>query len=154
MALKGDFVLHAPEDGTFYMNVTAERGLLVIHDGSGSGAALDQAAAFVAVPTGQAPSTTYPAGMLMCDVVDYDLTKTHENFYKNEVQKGGKVQLMRHGWAVTNKVSGTPTAGQTAFYTNAGLFTPTDPTNGIKVGRFLSAKDADGYAKVEVNITG
>lgn len=154
MALKGDFCLYGPEDISFYMNDVAERGLLVVHASSGSGAAMDQADAYVAVPTGQAPSTLSPAGMLMCDVVDVDLAKTHQNFYKNEVQKGGKVPLMRHGWALTNEISGTPTAGDTAFFTNAGLFTPSDPGSGPKVGRFLSKKDSDGYAKVEVNITG
>lgn len=154
MALLGDFVEYAPCNGDFYINVTAERGTLVVHDGSGSGAALDQDAAYVAVPTGQAPSTLYPAGMLMNDVVDLDLTKTHENFYQNEIQKGGKAQLMRQGWAVTDKVSGSPTAGKKAYFTNAGLFTPTDPGNCDPVGRFLSSKDENGFAKVEVNITG
>lgn len=154
MALKGDFNYYSPTDVSFYMNVVAERGVIVVHSSSGSGAAMDQADAYVAVPTGQAPSTLYPAGMLLCDMVNNDLTKMHENWYKNEMQLGGKVELLRQGWVVTNKISGTPTAGNTAYFTSTGLVTPTDPGNGPKVGRFLSAKDSDGYAKVEINITG
>lgn len=142
------------DDISFFMNVTAERGLIVVHDSSGSGEALDQATAYVAVPTGQAPSTTAPAGLLLNDVVDVDLTKYPINWHKDEVQKGSKVWLLRHGKVNTNKISGTPTAGNPAYYTSAGLLTPTDPGSGPKVGRFLSKKDSDGYAKVEINITG
>lgn len=141
-------------DISYFMNVTAERGLLVVHDSSGSGAALDDSAAYVAVPTGQAPSTTSPAGLLLNDVVNIDQTRQHINYHKDEVQLGGKVCLLRRGWVVTDKISGTPTAGNKAYYTSAGLFTPTDPGSGPSVGRFLSKKDVDGFAKVDINITG
>ena len=142
------------DDISFFMNVTAERGLIVVHDSSGSGEALDQSTAYVAVPTGQAPSTTAPAGLLLNDVVDVDLTKYPINWHKDEMPKGSKVWLLRQGKVLTNKISGTPTAGNPAYYTSAGLLTPTDPGSGPKVGRFLSKKDSDGYAKVEINITG
>lgn len=141
-------------DISYFMNVVAERGLFVVHDSSGSGAAMDDANAYVAVPTGQAPSTTKPAGLLLNDMVNNDLTRTHMNFSRDEMQIRGKCTLLRRGWAVTDKISGTPTAGDPVYYTSAGLLTPTDPTNGIKVGRFLSKKDNDGFAKVEINITG
>lgn len=153
MALKPDRYVQA-DDISFYMNVVAERGLIVVHASSGSGAAMDQADAYVAVPTGQAPSGTSPAGLLMGDMVNYDLTRQHINWHKDEVQLGGKVQLLRKGWVVTNKISGTPTAGNVAYYTSAGLLTPTDAGSAPKVGRFLSSKDSDGYAKVDINITG
>lgn len=141
-------------DISYFMNVTAERGLLVVHDSSGSGAAMDDSAAYVAVPTGQAPSTTNPAGLLLNDVVNIDQTRQHINWHKDEVQLGGKVCLLRRGWVVTDKISGTPTGGNKAYYTSLGLFTPTDPGSGPSVGRFLSKKDVDGFAKVEINITG
>jgi hypothetical protein len=141
-------------DISFFMNVVADRGLIVVHDSSGSGAAMDDANAYVAVPTGQAPSSTAPAGLLLCDVVNVDQTRQHLNFHQDEVQKNGKVVLLRRGWVVTDKVSGTPTAGNKAYYTDAGLVTPTDPGSGPVVGRFLSKKDNDGFAKVEINITG
>ncbi len=141
-------------DISFFMNVVATRGLIVVHDGVGSGEALDDAASTVAVPTGQAPSTTKPAGLLLNDVVNIDQTRQHINWHQDEVQLGGKVCLLRRGWVVTDSISGTPSAGDTAYYTNAGLVTPTDPGSCPKVGRFLSKKDVDGFAKVEINITG
>ena len=153
MSLRGDRFEDAT-DITFFMNVVAERGLVVIHDTSGSGASLDQSDAVVAVPTGQAVSSTKPAGLLMNDVVNLDLTRQHLNEHKDEVQVNSKVRLLRRGWAVTDKISGTPNAGDSAYYTNTGLLTPTDPGSGPKVGRFLSKKDNDGFAKVEINITG
>jgi len=142
-------------DISFFMNVVATRGLIVVHDGNGgSGEAMDDSAAIVAVPTGQAVSTTKPAGLLLNDVVNIDQTRQHINWHQDEVQLGGKVCLLRRGWVVTDSLSGTPVAGDTAYYTNAGLLTPTDAGSAPKVGRFLSKKDADGFAKVEINITG
>jgi hypothetical protein len=153
MALRGDRY-EAQTDISFFMNVAAERGLIVVHSTTGSGAALDQSEALVAVPTGQAPSTTAPAGLLLNDVVSLDLTRQHLNFYKDEVQVNSKVRLGRQGFWVTDKISGAPVAGNKAYYTSAGLLTPTDPGSGPTVGRFLSKKDNDGFAKVEINITG
>lgn len=153
MALKPDRFEDAT-DMSFFMNVVAERGLIVVHDSAGSGAAMDQSDAYVAVPTGQAPSTTSPAGLLLNDVVNIDLTRQSLNWHKDEVQLGSKVLVLRRGWVVTDRISGTPTGKSTAFYTSAGLLTETDPGSGPKVGRFLSKKDSDSYAKVEINITG
>lgn len=153
MSLRGDRFEDAT-DITFFMNVVAERGLLAVHETSGSGAALDQSDAVVAIPTGQAPSSLKPAGLLMNDVVNLDLTRQHLNEHKDEVQVNSKVRLLRRGWAVTDKISGTPNAGDTAYFTSTGLLSPTDPGSGPKVGRFLSKKDNDGFAKVEINITG
>ncbi len=152
MALKADRSIVFPEDISYYMNQAAERGVMLIHSSSGSGAAMDQAEAYVALGTGQAVSGTKPAGLLMCDVVNYDLTRQHINWAKDEVQLGGKVPLLRHGWVVTDQISGTPTAGDPCYYTSVGLLTPTDPGSGTQVGRFLSKKDADGFAKVEILI--
>ncbi len=139
----------------YFMNVTGERGVIVVHDTAGSGQALDQSTAVVAIPTGQAPSTTNPAGLLLCDVVNYDLTRQPLNEHKFEVQIGGKVQVARRGVFVTNQISGTPAGkGNTAYYTSLGLLTETDPGHGPPVGRFLSKKDNDGYAKVDIVIHG
>ena len=77
-------------DLSFFMNETAERGLIVIHEGQGSGAAMDDSAATVAIP-GAADLAKHPAGLPLNDVVDLDLTRQHINFAKDEMQKGGKV---------------------------------------------------------------
>lgn len=153
MALKPDRFEDAT-DLSFFMNVTGERGQIVIHDTTGSGAGMDDATNNVKLVAGTAPSGTKPAGLLLCDVVNYDLTRQPLNAHKDEVQLGGKVLLLRRGYVVTNKVTGTITAGAPAYYDSNGVLTVTDPGSGFKVGRFLTKADADGYAKVEINITG
>jgi hypothetical protein len=154
MALKPDRI-EAYTDISYFMNTTGERGGVVIHNTtvSGVGAALDDANAVVLYPTGVV-SGTRPAGLLLNDVVDIDLTRQHINWYRDEVQKGGKVTLLRQGQVVTDMVAAgqTPGAGVDAYYDNAGKLT-TVSTNSVKVGRFLSSKDSDGYVKVDINIT-
>jgi hypothetical protein len=100
------------------------------------------------------PSGTKPAGLLLNDVVDLDLTRQHINWHRDEVQTGSKVTLLRQGQVTTNMVvSGvTPTIGQDAYYGVNGQLTNVS-TNSVKVGRFLSVLDADGYIKVDINIT-
>lgn len=150
MALKSDrheFLT----DMSYFANAVASRGYIMVHSSSGSGAAMDQSSAYVALPTGGV-SGANPVGLLLNDIVNYDLTRQHINWHKDEVQVGGKVLLLRRGWVVTNAVSGTPTAGDKAYFNVAGELTPVAVANSTQVGRFLSAKDADGYAKVDINI--
>lgn len=151
MALKGDRVLHLTDISYFMSAAVAERGVIVVHDTGGSGAAMDDGNALVKVPTGGV-SGTKPAGLLINDVVNLDLTRQHYNQHKDEVQLGGKVTLLRRGTVVTDQVSGTPTIGADAYYNSNGELTATAVANSTKVGRFLSLLDADGYAKVEINI--
>jgi len=150
MALRPDRVEFFT-DLSYFMNETSERGIIVVHDTGGSGAAMDDSAATVKIPSAGV-SGTNPAGLLLCDVVNLDLTRQHINFAKDEMQQGGKVLLLRRGWVVTDQVSGTPTIGADAYYNLNGAVSATDPGNSTKVGRFLSIKDADGYAKVDINI--
>jgi len=151
MALKPDRV-EAYTDISFFMNETGERGGIVVHSTAGSGSAMDDSNAVVEYAADQ--SGTNPAGLLLCDVVDLDLTRQHINFHKDEVQKGSKVTLLRQGFVVTDMiVSGvSPTAGEPAYYGAEGLLTNVD-TNSTQVGRWLSEKDSEGYAKVDINIT-
>jgi len=151
MALKPDRV-EAYTDISFFMNETGERGGIVVHSTAGSGSAMDDSNAVVEYAADQ--SGTNPAGLLLCDVVDLDLTRQHINFHKDEVQKGSKVTLLRQGFVVTDMiVSGvSPTAGEPAYYGAEGLLTNVD-TNTTQVGRWLSQKDSEGYAKVDINIT-
>lgn len=155
MALKGDRLTGSDlsTDISNFMNVTAEAGCFVTHKTAGSGASMDDDNAVVEIPTGGV-SGAKPAGLLLCDVVNIDLTRQHLNQYKDEVQVSGKVTLLRHGQVTTNWITSgqSPTAGSPAYFDTAGKLTPTLPSNGTQVGRFLSAKDADGYAKVEINI--
>ena len=152
MALRPDRVEHLT-DLSFFMNATAERGILVVHDGGGSGAAMDDSAATVKVPTAY---TDQPAGLLLNDVVNIDLTRQHINYMQDEVQQGGKVLLLRRGTVVTDQISGTPVIGEQAHFAigvSGGLLTTASQSSvSDQVGRWLSTKDSDGYAKVEINI--
>ena len=155
-------------DISFFMNETAERGIVVTHSTAGSGAAMDDGNALVAVPT--TASGSYPAGLLLNDMVNIDLTRQHLNQHQDEVQKGGKVTLLKQGWVVTNKleVNSKPTVGAPAYVASSGLISTTNPAaydattiagasnplgdENAQVGRFLSTEDADGYAKVYIDI--
>lgn len=153
MALKSDRI-ELLTDISFFMNTTAERGGVagIAVDGTaGSGVSMDDANAVVAYVA--AVSGTRPLGVLLNDVVNLDLTRQHINWHKDEVQLGGKVTLLRNGQVTTDRlVSGiTPTAGTPAYVGANGLI-GTSSTNSVQIGTFLSGKDADGYAKLSVNI--
>lgn len=157
MALKADRYELQTDISFFWGGAAAvTRGGCVVHDSTaGSGAAMDQGANKVVYKTTVADSDS-PVGILMNDVVDKDLTRTHLNQHKDEVQLGGKVTLLRKGYVVTNSITGTPSAGDVAFVDDAGNIINTamnaTASGNLAIGRFLSAKDEDGYAKVEVNL--
>ncbi len=149
MALKPDRIENQT-DISFFMNTTAERGGVASVVTGGVGASMDDADAVVAYAA--VASGAKPVGVLLNDVVNLDLTRQHINWYKDEVQVGGKVTLLRVGQVTTNMVdSSTPKAGDDAYVGVSGLLSTTS-TNSVKVGQFLSGKDSDGYAKVSVNI--
>lgn len=154
MALKPDRI-EAYTDISFFMNDVAERGGVVVHSTGtlvGSGIAMDDPNAVVEYAADQ--SGRYPAGLLLNDVVNLDLTRQHINWHKDEVQVGSKVTLLRQGQATTNLVEGSLTIapGAPAYVGASGLLT-TSSTNSVQVGRFLRGYDADGYVKVDINIT-
>ena len=68
---------------------------------------------------------------------------------------------MTRGQVTTSNITGTPVPGEVAYadettagnITNASaLFGAGSVSGQMAVGRFLSGKDADGYAKVSVNL--
>lgn len=154
MALKGDRLIRR-DSIDFFSSGLIEKGQVVvfgISPSGGAGAGLDDADAFCYVATGA--SGTVPLGICLQDVVNKDLTQTHLNFQKEEVQTGGKVTLLQDGWCFTNSLSGTPKAGDKAYLANNGLISPTF-TNSVAtppVGVFKTRKDADGYAAVYVDL--
>lgn len=151
MALKGDRHI-AIDDISYFMNEVAERGGVAVLSTAGSGAALDQSAALVTYAADS--SGKIPIGLLLGDMVNKDLSKTHLNQHKDEVQKGSKVTLLRDGWVVTDKiVTGvTPVGGNKAYLTGSGLLTTSSASSAPEVGRFMSSKDEDGYAKVYIKL--
>jgi len=156
MALKGDRNVFV-SDVSFFMNEEATRGGVVCLSTAGSGAAMDDSTALVTYAAN--PSGKFPIGLLLTDMVNIDQTRQKINPYKDEVQKGGKVNLLMEGFVVTDYiVSGqTPTAGQTAYicasgYIGTGVFASSHANDHVAVGRFLSTKDSDGYAKVYIKL--
>jgi hypothetical protein len=152
MALKSDRI-EAYTDISFFCNDTiAERGGIMVFNTVGSGVAMDDSSAVVTYAASQ--SGKVPAGLLLNDVVSLDLTRQHINWHKDEVQTGSKVTLLRQGQVTTNLiVSGVSPGVGSAAYVGANGYLTTVSTNSVKVGTFLSSKDADGYAKVDINLT-
>jgi hypothetical protein len=136
----------------FFMNETAERGGIAAFSTAGSGEANDQAVQLCTYAAD--PSGKVPIGILMNDVVNLDLTRQHLNYYKDEVQKNSKVTLWEKGEVLTNMIQPgiTVTAGQKAFLHASGYVANTSHLGGPLVGRFMSTKDENGYAKLEVNL--
>jgi hypothetical protein len=158
MALKSDR-FEFQTDVSFFMNEVAERGGIAVYTtgNSPSGIALDSSLNVVTYASN--PSGKVPVGLLLNDMVNLDLTRQHINWHKNEIQKGGKVTILRKGYVVTNFIStsGSPVAGNLAYLADSGLISTsaralTLDSGAQPIGRFLSAKDADGYAKVEINL--
>ena len=155
MALKADRLELQTDISFFYNDDATTRGGVVVHASTaGSGAAMDQGVNLVEEKAVVGSDTV--VGILLNDVVNKDLTRTHLNFHKDEVQKGGKVTILRKGYVVTNKITGTPSAGDPAYacHANAGNIRKDSPgsSGNLLVGRFLSSEDEDGYAKVEINV--
>ena len=160
MALKPDRYLLDTEV-SYFMDEIAEKGVVVVHSlaaGIASGAAMDVVANSVIKPVAQplAVSSGVPVGILLSDVVNKDLTRTHLNQHKDEVQKGGKVAIVTRGWVVTDQVTGAIKAGDPAFVTISGLLTAsfanTNDNRVAKVGVFRTSKDANAFVKVEIQL--
>jgi len=157
MALKGDRY-ELQTDVSFFMNEVAERGggVTLASTSTPSGVAMDSSANVVTYVTN--PSGKVPLGILLNDMVNIDLTRQHINWHKDELQKGGKVTVLRKGYVITNLVgSGTPTAGAYAYVADSGYISTSTRAlildlGAQPIGRFMTAKDADGYAKVEINL--
>lgn len=157
MALKSDRYEAQTDISFFYNAGTATRGGVVVLDNvNASGAAMDQGVNLVKYK--QATATDVPVGILLNDVVNKDLTRTHLNQYKDEVQKGGKVTVLTQGWVLTNNITGSPAPGDVAYADSAtagnlvNSAADAQASGNLPVGRFMTNKDADGYAKVFVNL--
>ena len=155
MALKADRI-ETQTDVSFFMDETATRGVIASISGGGSGVSMDDGNAKVTIAA--AASGSKPVGVLLTDVVNLDLTRQHINYHQDEVQKGSKVTLLQVGQVTSNNIEGTPAAGDPAYLGPSGLFNATAPSDShtpdsyYRVGRFLSSKDDNDYAKIAVNI--
>lgn len=160
MALRGDRVEFFT-DISFNMSEVASRGVIVIQSTGGSGAAMDDALNVAKLPAVQNADVQsgVALGLLLNDVVNIDQTRQHLNQHKDETMVNTKCTLLRKGTVVTDSISGSITAGEKAYYTLTGkLIGAATYANlsadkqSAQVGRFLTNKDTDGFAKVEINI--
>ena len=159
MALKADRYELQTDISFFYNAGTVTRGGVVVHGTAGSGAAMDQGVNLVEYKAAIAEGSV-PVGILLNDEVNKDLTRTHINQHKDEVQKGGKVTIIRKGYVVTNYIEGTPSAGDIAYVHNNGNISngasiavgSLAASGNLAIGRFMTSKDEDDYCKVEINL--
>lgn len=141
----------ADSEISFYMGETADQGILVAYPtGDVQPPGLDDDANYAVVPTSVDQK---PVGILMDTVVNEDLTRVELRSHLREVQINNKVEIVREGWFITNKLSDgiTPTAGDDLYFAVNGLFTT--ETGSEKVGSFESSKSADGYARIRLKIS-
>lgn len=154
MALKGDRLI-LEYDIHHILNDVAEAGVTLCYSTAGSGVAAGDSGGVAQLAAN--PSGLVPLGMLENDFVNIDETQFHRNYHKNEHVIGDPCTAVRKGWMVTNKIIGNPTAGETAYLGASGNLTRAFNVNGglvatPKIGMWLGAKDADGYAKVSINL--
>lgn len=154
MAIKQDYQVDVG-DISWTCSDVAERGVVLVFDTAGSGIGIGDFAGDLTLAA--SASGKKVAGVLMQDIISIDETTRHRNFHKVEAKTGERIWLMKQGFVVTNKVTGSPTIGDTAYLTANGVVTPTLDVNGglvatPKVGQFEGLKDADGYVKLRLNL--
>lgn len=130
---------------------TAEKGGCAALATQGSGVAMDPDENVVLYAA--APSGAIPMGILLQDVnPPLSATRDFKNHSNLEVRPGNKVTLVRQGNLVTDMVIGDPAAGDPAYLGASGNVTPTQAAGALEVGRFETSKDADGFARLAVQI--
>ena len=152
MATKGFVDYQARRHIQYFASGTIEKGqMLVANLNSYSGIAMEHANRFASVSA--TASGQLPIGFSEAKVVNYDLTRQKLNpFDPNEVQTGQKISIIYNGWMDTNQVSGTPTILAPAYLAANGQVSASSGSGIPLVGKFLTAKDANGYAQVQVNL--
>jgi hypothetical protein len=160
MALKGDrYELQG--DIHEFGNSLMTRGGVACYQTLGSGGSLDQSVSLIYYPNSSSGAT--PKGILMQDMVSYDLTRQHLNWYRDEVQIGGKLLVLVKGYVNTNSIipgAAPIIVGDRAVLNSSGQISNISQASEYAgswnkqlnppVGRFLSTLDEDGYATVSV----
>lgn len=158
MALKPQMTVIETDISYFVNSITGtsttsmERGGVVSAvTGAGynpSGTAMDISARAAQYLTN--PQNGTPLGILLNDFVNIDQSRQLVNPFKSEAQIGTKCVILKKGTVVTNMIAGTPAYLAVAYNGPSGLITATSGSFPTVIGRFLTVKDADGYAQVEV----
>ncbi len=100
-------------------------------------------------------SGAVPVGVTLQSVENHQSQEpARRNFNKNVTYPSMKIALARRGWLVTNRINGTPTAGDVAYVGPSGLISTTGGVDGdgiAVIGRFETTEDSDGFARVHLN---
>jgi len=102
-------------------------------------------------------SGAVPKGVLIQPVnAAMSTTRDFPNYESGEKRPGDKVTLIKKGFVVTDFVTGTPVVGGIAYLGSSGLISTTSGSFGGTttpvVGRFESEVDANGYARVSIDL--
>jgi len=134
----------------FALDEVAERGVICCIV-AGTTAAGEVTAA--AVPTGVGVQAV---GILMDDVEDLNYDRHGEYRQRNVVDVGSVVGIAVKGDFETDRLTGSPVAGNDAYLGPNGTLSPTQLTDGItaapRLGYFLSAPNANGFAAVHLDL--
>lgn len=130
----------------------AERGTILVADSTDGVAAKPSTTALSDL------GTERPLGLLLDDVENIDASVRPQIWSRNVVSRGSEVSLLTKGRVLTNliKAGVTVAQGETAYLAASGYVSNAEHVtgSGIIVGYFESAKDADGYAHLYVDING
>jgi hypothetical protein len=155
MALKPDRTVLDTDITMFWSELTAQqtqtKGGVASVETIGSGVAMDHDRNVVQYAA--AASGAVPKGILVQDVNPaLSSTRDYKNFHNLEIRPGEKCTLIRKGWVVTDKLSGTPTAGGAAYVGASGLIATTQAAGAVQIGRFETTVDSGGFARVYIDI--
>lgn len=179
MAIKADREIYITDIGFISTSAAVAGQVAVYKSSQDTGHAVGQGIngaepQCVPVGTGSPASGTKLAGVYLTDVIDiYQyalladgagasglaqgigdpiLQRLHRNLQKTEQVVGENAYLLKDGVIWTNRITGTPAAGDDA-YVGANSNLQNTQVNAIaQVGKFNTAKDSDGYAKVTIKI--
>lgn len=158
MALKPDREYNETTDITnFWTTVAAENGGCASVATQGSGAAMGQnitdepnVVSYAADPSG-----AIAKGILL-QTVTARMSDNRDfiNYENQEIRPSDKCTLVKKGFVVTDMIPAgqTPTAGAAAYLAASGYISPSQATGAPQVGRFETTKDANGFARVSIDI--
>ena len=167
--LKPDFDYHVEVDLTRFYKVGAvteaitTKGHFAVLATATSGVGLDDIGVLPTYEPGMGngntvevvvnPSGKVPIGVLCQDVKNEQTSEPRRwDDSGNTSYPGRKVGIVRKGWIVTDAITCTPAAGGVAYMGNSGTVATSGATGCAVVGKFETSKDADGFARVYVNL--
>lgn len=122
--------------------------------GSGVGQLTNETSPVASQPTGQALTSKKFLGISQSRVVDLDLSIYPRNSLQPMTQVVGEpISVVTDGELLTDQITGTPAIEATAYLQIDGTFGDTQVNSLASVGKFKSAKDADGFALVAIKVT-